>query len=93
MGFFSWFGRRNVAYVIFLALLVLDAVTNNDNDPAGRGGEAGLIMLLWIVVTLVFGGANFVLMFVALAKRRPAGKPIIACVLSLLSVIVVPASA
>jgi len=93
MGFRARFGLRNVVYVIFLALLVPDAVTNNDSDPADRGGEAGLIMFLWAAVSLIFGGANLVLMFVALAKRLPARKPIVACVLSLLSVIVVPASA
>jgi hypothetical protein len=93
MGFRALFGLRNVAYVVFLALLVLDAATNHHSDPAGRAGEAGFIILLWAAVSLVFGGVNLVLMFVALAKRLPARKPIIACVLSLLSVIVVPASA
>jgi hypothetical protein len=77
------FGRRNLAYIAFVALLVPLGMVLEATGPAGpdRGGGVWTALLLWVIGSIAFFVVNAMLMMIALAKGRPAGKPAIACAL------------
>jgi hypothetical protein len=84
----SWFGYRNIAFIVFVVLLILYASLVPGSDAAGRAYESVAVTMLWIVVALPFFAINAVLLGTAFVKERPATKPLIASLLSALSVIV-----
>lgn len=84
----SWFGYRNLAYIIFMVLLILYASFVNGGDPAGRRMSAAFVTMLWIGVSVPFFVANAVLLGIALTRERPASKPPIAVLLAMLTVVV-----
>jgi hypothetical protein len=46
-----------------------------------RGGGIMAALMLWVIGSIAFFVVNAVLLVIALAKGRPAGKPLIACAL------------
>src|SRR5947209_19662020 len=84
----SWFGYRNIAFIVFIVLLILYASLVPGSDAAGRANESAAVTMLWMVVALPFFAINAVLLGAAFVKERPATKPLIASLLSVLSVIV-----
>jgi hypothetical protein len=84
----SWFGYRNIAFIVFIVLLNLYASLAPGSDAAGRVNESAAVTMLWVVVALPFFAVNAVLLGAAFVKERPATKPLIASLLSALSVVV-----
>ncbi len=82
------FGYRNIAYVVFV-LLTPFGMWAGAMGPHGpdSGGGIWAAILLWALVSAVFFVVNAVLLAIALAKDRPAGKPAIACLLPILCII------
>lgn len=76
-------GRRNIAYVAFVALLIPAAIwlesTGSQGPDRGAGLMAGLV--IWGFVSLVFFAANAILLIVALVRNQPFAKSLIACAL------------
>jgi len=82
----SWvrrFGRRNVAYILFVAAVIALGIALEATGPGGpdRGGGVGAGVMLWGAGSLAFFVVNAVLVAVAVANRRPARKALIACAL------------
>ncbi len=77
------FGRRNIAFLIFLALLVPFGIALEASGPRGpdSGGGVGAAVLLGGVVSAAFLAVNAVLAVVALIRGRPPAKALIACAL------------
>ena len=84
----SWFGYRNIGYIVFIVLLVLYATLVDGGDPAGRGLQAAFVVMLWLLVSVPFFVVNAVLLVIALTKERAASKSLIASLLAMLSVVV-----
>src|SRR5438270_12475608 len=84
----SRFGYRNIAFVVFIVLLILYASLVPGSDAAGRANESAAATMLWMVVALPFFAVNAVLLGTAFVKERPATKPLIASLLSALSAVV-----
>lgn len=82
----SWlarFGRRNVAYIVFVVLLVPFALALEASGPQGPDAGGGVMagIMLWALVSAVFFLVNAILLIVALSRNAPAGKPFLACAL------------
>jgi hypothetical protein len=82
----SWwrrFGRRNWAYLAFVALLVPFGIALEASGPGGpdRGGGVAAALMLGGIGTALFFVINAVLLIIALLKNQPAAKPAIACAL------------
>jgi hypothetical protein len=77
------FGRRNLAYVAFVVLLIPFGMVLEATGPTGpdRGGGVMAALMLWGSGSLVFFVVNVILLVVALTIGRPAAKPAIACAL------------
>ena len=77
------FGRRNIAYIAFVILLVPFGMALEASGPGGpdRGGGVAAALMLGGIGTAVFFVVNAILLIVALVKNRPAAKPAIACAL------------
>ena len=75
------FGRRNIAYVGFVILLVPFGIALEASGPGGpdRGGGVAAALMLGGIGTAAFFIVNAILLIVALAKHKPAAKPAIAC--------------
>ncbi|TDQ84617.1 hypothetical protein A8950_1176 [Dongia mobilis] len=76
-------GRRNLAYIAFVILLIPLANILEANGPQGPDAGGGIMLgiIVWALVSLVFFGVNLVLLFIALAKQREFHKPLVACLL------------
>lgn len=79
-------GRRNVAYVVFVAILIPVANALEASGPQGpdSGGGIMLGLIVWGLVSLGFFLVNAILLIAALAKSGEALKPFIACLLPVL---------
>lgn len=82
-------GRRNLAYVAFVVILVPLANLLEAGGPGGpdAGGGIMLGMILWALASLAFFVINLILLIRALAKNLPAVKPFIACLLPVLLIV------
>lgn len=65
------FGYRNIAFIVFVVLLILYASLVQGGDPAGRAYESAAVTTLWVVVALPFFSINAVLLGAAYVKQRP----------------------
>lgn len=76
-------GRRNLAYIAFVVILIPVANLLEASGPRGPDAGGGIMLgiILWALVSLVFFVVNAILLFVALAKQRPFQKPLVACLL------------
>ena len=82
-------GRRNIAYVVFVSLLVPFGMLMEAAGPQGPDSGGGIMaaIILWGVVSLIFFIANAGLLISSLARGRPAMKPLIACALPIVCVV------
>ena len=82
-------GRRNIAYVVFVSLLVPFGMLLEASGPKGPDSGGGIMaaMILWSVVSLIFFIANAGLLISSLARGRSATKPLIACALPILCIV------
>jgi hypothetical protein len=82
-------GRRNIAYVVFVSLLVPFGALMEAAGPQGPDAGGGIMaaIILWSVVSLIFFIANAGLVISSLARGRPAMKSLIACALPIVCVV------
>lgn len=82
-GWVRRFGWRNVAYVAFMPAVIGFGIALEATGPGGpdRGGGLMAGMFIWAIVSVLFFLVNAVLLVIALAKGRPAGKAFVACLL------------
>lgn len=81
------FGRRNLAYLLLTALLVLFAMWLESTGPrsgpdSGAGAMAGLA--LWALASVASVLVNGILLIIGLSKKRPVIKEVIAICLPFL---------
>jgi hypothetical protein len=76
-------GRRNILYVLFVALLIPASIWLESTGPGGPDSGGGLMagFMLWSLVSFGFFVVNAILLIVALVQNRPLAKPFIACIL------------
>ncbi|WP_374654870.1 hypothetical protein [Dongia sp.] len=76
-------GRRNIGYIVFMAVLVPLALLLEANGPGGPDSGGGIMfgIIAWGLISLGFFGINLILLFRDLARGQPAGKALIACAL------------
>lgn len=74
-------GKRNIAYLLFLALLLWPS-DRSGLDPAGRGMAEGFMVILWMLVTLPFAIWNLWDLFGAGGEHRSMRKPGVALLLA-----------
>jgi hypothetical protein len=93
-GWPARFGRRNLAYLGFVLLLIPLGLAMEEAGPKGPDSGGGIMfaIILWAIVSIGFFAVNAVLSIVAFAKAKPIGKPLIACALPMLIAILVMAS-
>jgi hypothetical protein len=86
----AFVGRRNIAYVVFVSLLVPFGMLLEAAGPKGpdTGGGIMAAIILWSVVSLIFFIANTGLLIGSLARGTSARKPLIACALPMVLIIV-----
>jgi hypothetical protein len=82
-------GRRNVAYVLFVSLLVPFGMAIEAAGPKGPDSGGGIMaaIMLWSVVSLIFFIANAGLAIGSIARGRSATKPLIACALPIVCIV------
>jgi hypothetical protein len=82
-------GRRNIAYVVFVSLLVPFGMLMEAAGPQGPDSGGGIMaaIILWGVVSLIFFIANAGLLISSVARGRSAMKPLIACALPIVCVV------
>ncbi len=73
-------GKRNIAYLLFVAVLIVPR-DRSDLDPAGRGMAEGFMVILWGLVTFPFGLWNLWDLFGAGDEARSMRKPGVALIL------------
>ena len=85
----SLIGRRNIAYVVFVSLLVPFGMLMEAAGPPGPDSGGGIMaaIILWSVVSLIFFIANAGLAIGSIARGRSATKPLIACALPILCIV------
>jgi len=85
----TFIGRRNIAYVIFVSLLVPFGMLMEAAGPQGpdTGGGIMAAIILWGVVSLIFFIANAGLAIGSIARGRSPTKPLIACALPIVCVV------
>ncbi len=94
MAFFhEWLarvGRRNIAYLVFVSLLVPFAAMLEASGPRGPDSGGGIMaaIILWTAVSSVFFLANAAAAIVRLVRGQPVTKPLIACGLPILCIAV-----
>lgn len=86
------FGRRNLAYLVFTALLFpfaiwLESTSKSIGPDRGAGYMVG--MALWGLASLASVVVNAILLIVGLANKRPVIKELIAIALPFIVVAVV----
>jgi len=84
-------GRRNLAYIAFVLLLIPLANLLEANGPQGPDAGGGIMLgiIVWALVSLVFFVLNAILLIAALVRNGNALKPFIACLLPILVIVVV----
>ena len=82
-------GRRNIAYVVFVSLLVPFGTLMEAAGPQGPDSGGGIMaaIILWGVVSLIFFIANAGLAIGSIARGRSAMKPLIACALPIVCIV------
>jgi hypothetical protein len=82
-------GRRNIAYVVFVSLLGPFGIVMEATGPQGPDSGGGIMaaIMLWSVVSLIFFIANAGLAISSLARGRSATKPLIACALPIVCIV------
>jgi hypothetical protein len=77
------FGRRNIAYIAFVVLLIPFGIALEASGPGGpdRGGGVGAALMIWGVGSLAFFVVNAVLLVFALVRSQPVAKAFVACAL------------
>lgn len=82
-------GRRNLAYIAFVAVLIPAANVLEASGPQGpdSGGGMMLGLIVWALVSLVFFVWNAILLIAALVRNGNALKPFIACLLPILIIV------
>ena len=77
------FGWRNLAYLLFVALLIPFGLAMEASGPHGPDSGGGIMfaLIIWGVASAVFMLVNAGLAIAALARGRPAGRALIACAL------------
>ena len=85
----SFIGRRNIAYVFFVSLMVPFGMLIEAAGPQGPDSGGGIMaaIMLWSVVSLIFFIANAGLAIGSIARGRSATKPLIACALPIVCII------
>src|SRR5690606_30816480 len=85
----SRWGRRNLAYVAFVAILITAANALEASGPQGPDSGGGIMfgLIVWGLVSLIFFVVNAILLIVALARDGNALKPFIACLLPVLVIV------
>jgi hypothetical protein len=80
-------GRRNIAYVVFVSLLVPFGMLMEAAGPQGPDAGGGIMaaIILWGVVSLIFFAG---LALGAIARGRSPTKPLIACALPILCIVI-----
>lgn len=88
------FGRRNWAYLGFVALLVPAALALEASGPRGPDSGGGIMagMMLWALVSGLFMLGNAVQLVLSLARGGPVGRALIGLALPPLLVVLVLAS-
>ena len=83
-------GRRNIAYVVFVSLLVPFGMLMEAGGPKGPDSGGGIMaaIIVWGVVSLIFFIVNAGLAIGCIVRRRSATKPLIACALPIVCVVV-----
>ncbi len=83
-------GRRNIAYVVFVSLLVPFSALMEAAGPQGpdTGGGIMAAIILWSMVSLIFFTANAASAIARLIRGQSAAKPLIACALPILCIVV-----
>lgn len=85
-GVMNWIkriGRRNICYVVFVAVLMPLSWALEESGPSGpdAGGGVMLGLIVWALVSVVFFLWNLVLLIRDLSRGVPAAKAFIACAL------------
>jgi hypothetical protein len=85
----AFIGRRNIAYVFFVSLMVPFGMLVEAAGPQGPDSGGGIMaaIMLWSVVSLIFFIANAGLAIGSIARGRSATKPLIACALPIVCII------
>lgn len=76
-------GRRNVAYIVFIAVLLPLAWALEESGPRGPDAGGGVMfgLIAWALVSGVFFIWNLILLIRDLSRGTSAVKPFIACAL------------
>ena len=82
----DFIGRRNIAYVVFVSLLVPFAAIMEAAGPRGpdAGGGIAAAIMLWAAVSVIFFLANLASAVSRFCRGQPITKPLIACALPIL---------
>jgi hypothetical protein len=85
----AFIGRRNIAHVVFVSLLVPFGMLMEAAGPQGPDSGGGIMaaIILWGVVSLIFFIANAGLAIGSIVRGRSATKPLIACVLPIVCIV------
>jgi hypothetical protein len=85
----AFVGRRNIAYVVFVSLLVPFGMLLEAAGPKGPDSGGGIMaaITLWGVVSLIFFIANAGLAIGSIVRGRSAMKPLIACALPIVCIV------
>jgi hypothetical protein len=85
----AFIGRRNIAYVVFVSLLVPFGALLEAAGPQGPDSGSGIMaaIMLWSVVSLIFFIANAGLAIGSIARGRSPTKPLIACGLPIVCIV------
>jgi hypothetical protein len=83
-------GRRNIAFVVFVSLLVPFGKLIQAAGPKGPDSGGGIMaaIILWSVASLIFFIANAGLVVGSIARGRSATKPLITCALPIVRIVV-----
>jgi hypothetical protein len=83
MNWIRKIGRRNVAYVVFVAILMPLAWALEESGPSGPDAGGGVMfgLIVWALVSVIFFVWNLVLLIRDLTRGTPATKAFIACAL------------
>ena len=89
MRWIAKIGRRNLAYVAFVAPLMPLAWALEESGPSGPDAGGGVMfgLIVWALVSVVFFLWNLVLVIRDLIRGNSAAKPFIACALPVITIV------